>query len=488
MQDESTSLLPCEIKENSMENGDSIKSESSKLICLGGPVMLTYLLEYMPGIVTLVIIGNIHDEKADTFLAAAALANMYINLTALSTGFGLATAMDTYASQACGKSMESNDDEVCHNWLRTYLLTGIFVLSIAFIPILIMSLFASSILIVLKQPPVIAKLTEQFVIILIPGIPFMYVYELMKKILQAKNVMFPMLTSAIYSNIIHCVLGYIFVYHTPMGWLGAAVARTVTEVLFLLFLLPSFFEHGLIKMSAEYWDVSSAINGIEDFFKLGFSGMLQMCFEWWSFEVLALFCGILPNPVQAISANAILMNISTFSYVIYLGLSIAGSVRVGNAVGASNAKQAKLASFLCIFLCTFCSVICAAILLIFRKRIPSLFTKDESIQILTTELMVVAAIFQIFDAVNAAFQEVMRGSGRQDIGAKLNFIAYYIIGLPSAALLGLGFKFGVVGLWVGITLGLAFVSIIGLVILIESDWESIIIDANERLVDVTESS
>lgn len=161
---------------------------------------------------------------------------------------------------------------------------------------------------------------------------------------------------------------------------------------------------------------------------------------------------------------------------------------MGNAVGASNAKQAKLASFLCIFLCTFCSVICAAILLIFRKRIPSLFTKDESIQILTTELMVVAAIFQIFDAVNAAFQEVMRGSGRQDIGAKLNFIAYYIIGLPSAALLGLGFKFGVVGLWVGITLGLAFVSIIGLVILIESDWESIIIDANERLVDVTESS
>jgi len=212
---------------------------------------------------------------------------------------------------------------------------------------------------------------------------------------------------------------------------------------------------------------------------------VNFSFEWWSFEVLALFCGILPNPVQAISANAILNIIATFSYVIYLGFSIAGSVRIGNAVGAGNAKLAKLASLLSISLCTVSSLICATILLAFRTQIPKLFTKDESIQKLTTELMVVAAIFQIFDAVNAAFQEVMRGSGRQDLAAKLNFIAYYIIGLPSSAILGLGFKLGVLGLWIGITLGLAFISIIGLMITIQSDWESLIIDAHERLADVT---
>ena len=61
-----------------------------------------------------------------------------------------------------------------------------------------------------------------------------------------------------------------------MGWLGAACARTLVEVLFPLFLLPSFLEHGLIKMTSDYWDVTLAIKGIPDFFKLGFSGMLQL--------------------------------------------------------------------------------------------------------------------------------------------------------------------------------------------------------------------
>lgn len=278
MHNESTPLLPCDIIENSIENGDSteaIKSESRKLISLGGPVMLTYLLEFLPGIVTLVFIGHMEHEKADVFLAAAALANMYVNLTALSTGFGMATAMDTYAAQACGKSTDSND-EMCQSWLRTYLLTGIFVLTIVLVPVLIVNLYASSILIALRQPPIISKLTGQFVIILIPGIPFIYIFELMKKILQAKNIMYPMLTSAIYSNIIHCILAYILVYHTSMGWLGAACARTLVEVLFPLFLLPSFLDHGLIKMTSDYWDVPLAIKGIPDFFKLGFSGMLQL--------------------------------------------------------------------------------------------------------------------------------------------------------------------------------------------------------------------
>jgi len=237
--------------------------------------MLTYLLEFLPGIVTLVFIGHMEHEKADVFLAAAALANMYVNLTALSTGLGMATAMDTYAAQACGKSTDSND-EMCQSWLRTYLLTGIFVLTIVLVPVLIVNLYASSILIALRQPPIISKLTGQFVIILIPGIPFIYIFELMKKILQAKNIMYPMLTSAIYSNIIHCILAYILVYHTSMGWLGAACARTLVEVLFPLFLLPSFLEHGLIKMTSNYWDVPLAIKGIPDFFKLGFFGMLQL--------------------------------------------------------------------------------------------------------------------------------------------------------------------------------------------------------------------
>ena len=257
---------------------------SNKCIChfhfdldLAVPVMLTFVLEFAPGMVCIILVGQMNVEGNDILLDAAALAIMYLNLTGMSVGFGLATAMDTFASQAVGKSV-GLDDSICNSWLRTYLLTGIFVLGIAFIPVFFANFFSSSVLIALQQPREVAVLCEKFVILLLPGVPFLYVYELMKKVLQAKHVTRPMVTSAILSNIVNFVVGYYLVYYTSLGWLGAAVGRSCCNICFPLFLLPDFYKLGIIDNSLSSWNVSLAVKGITDFFKLGVSGMLQLCF------------------------------------------------------------------------------------------------------------------------------------------------------------------------------------------------------------------
>ena len=71
--------------------------------------------------------------------------------------------------------------------------------------------------------------------------------------------------------------------------------------------------------------------------------MLMMCFEWWAFELIALLSGWLPNAVASIGANAVVGNISAVIYMIYLGLSVSGNVRIGNALGAGDASRAKVA-------------------------------------------------------------------------------------------------------------------------------------------------
>ena len=245
------------------------------LIELAGPVMLTFGLEFLPGIVCIILVGQLNVEGNDILLDAAALAVMFLNLTAMSIGFGLATAMDTYASQAVGKA-EGLDASICNSWLRTYLLTGIFVLSLAFIPVFWVNFFSSSILIALQQPKEIAVLCEKFVILMLPGVPFLYLYELMKKVLQAKHVIYPMVISAILANLVNVIVGYYLVYHTSLGWLGAAVSRTCCNMCFPLFLLPYFYRLGLIENSLASWNISLAVKGMKDFFILGLSGMFQL--------------------------------------------------------------------------------------------------------------------------------------------------------------------------------------------------------------------
>ena len=81
-------------------------------------------------------------------------------------------------------------------------------------------------------------------------------------------------------------------------------------------------------------------------------------------------------------------------------------------------------------MCAATALACATSLLAFRERIPAFFTADDAIKGLTSDLLCVVAVFQLPDAVNGAVQGVFRGSGRQNLGARLNFVAYYLLGIP----------------------------------------------------------
>ena len=123
-------------------------------------------------------------------------------------------------------------------------------------------------------------------------------------------------------------------------------------------------------------------------------------------------------------------------FMLYLGVSIAGNVRIGYALGAGLPKRAALAANLTIGLALGCSVLCAVFLLSFRTSLPYLFTHDKQINAYTSELLYVAAAFQVADAMNGAIQGIFRGSGRQHLGAWLNFAAYYVLGIPVSVLVG----------------------------------------------------
>ena len=116
----------------------------------------------------------------------------------------------------------------------------------------------------------------------------------------------------------------------------------------------------------------------------------------------------------------------------------------------------------------------------FRTKLPAIFTNDKSINKLASSLLYVIAVFQIADAINSCVQGIFRGSGRQALGAKLNFVAYYAIGVPIGCILGFQFHLGVIGLWIGMSVGLFVTAIVGLKIVSETNWSQLILEAQKR--------
>jgi len=447
--------------------------ELQGMTALAIPVVATYLLEFLPGLVSIVLVGHLRSDKTEEYIDATALSVAFMNLCGLSIGIGLGTAMDTLCSQAYGAGETER--------MGVYLQTGVIVLAVFSICIGITFYNATSILLALGQPAEVSELTGQAVWVLLWGVPFVFLYELVRKVLQAQNIASPMMYVSIGANAVNAGLGYVLTYHTDYGWLGASIARSVCNCSFVVLLFPYVMSSGLVKTFWNGLHLREAFEGIPQFLALGLPGAAQLCFEWWAFEVIALICGLLPDAVVDIGANAIMMNINAFMFMFYLGLSVSGNVRIGNALGAGDERRARVAALGSIGMCAAMAAVLSAFLLLTRRVLPLLFTHDETIGDLASTLVVIAAIFQLPDAVNGSIQGVFRGSGRQNIGAQLNFVAYYLLGIPFGCLLAFVFYQGVVGLWIGMTLGLVVIAIVGTILVIRSDWAKLSEEARNRV-------
>jgi len=467
------------------------------------------------------------------------LAIMFMNVVALAPGFGLLSAMDTLCSQAHGANQTAK--------MGTYALTANFILSIIFLLVSTILWNAHHALLLLGQPPVVCEMAGTFSRYLLPGIPFCYMYEIIRKVSQSRNEAMPMLFSSMVCNLVNVILGYYLVKYTDMGWIGAAVARSVSNVVLVPGVIfgmaggmgggtrkkESKAEAGGVKMvenvipgdsrgcydeikeDAVLNDVSGqavtdddgamideddkeflhhlwtgfvvsdalSLKAVVEFLELGIPGALQVMFEWWAFEALALLCGILPGneAIIGIGANAVILNVSSTTYMVYLGMSVAGNVRLGNALGAGDAHRAHVASNLTLILGATTALINIGFLLSTRKTLPWCFTTDIDIAKEAEHLFLIAACYQLPDALNGAVQGIFRGSGRQALAARWNFVAYYCIGIPLAYVFGIVFGWGVEGLWWGITVGLSVIATGCTGIVLRSDWDAFASEAKARM-------
>jgi MATE family multidrug resistance protein len=161
-----------------------------------------------------------------------------------------------------------------------------------------------------------------------------------------------------------------------------------------------------------------------------------------------------------IAAHQVAVLLASLTFMVPLGVAMATTVRVGHAVGAGDPSAVRWAGAAGYALAGISQVGAAALLLFGGAAIAGAITTDAAIAALATTLMGYAAIFQLPDGVQALSNGALRGLKDTRVPMAITVLAYWGLGLPLGAWLGLARGGGAPGLWIGLILGLSVAAVL----------------------------
>ncbi|XP_009070826.1 PREDICTED: multidrug and toxin extrusion protein 2-like, partial [Acanthisitta chloris] len=423
------------------------------------------LLGFLISVVSSIFCGHLGKAELD----AVTLAVSVINVTGISIGSGLASACDTLMTQTYGSK---NVKQV-----GTILQRGILILLLCCFPCWALFVNTEQILLLIRQDPEVSRLTQVYVMIFIPALPAAFLYQLLTRYLLSQAIIMPQVLTGIAANILNVAMNAFFLYALKLGMVGSAWANTVSQYTETILLILYVWWKKIHVKTWGGWSRDCLLDW-GSFTWLAVPSMVMMCIEWWTFEIGSFLAGLLS--VVELGAQSVIYELACAAYMVPLGISVAASVRVGNALGSGDVVQAKT-SCITALLCTgVFAVVVATLLASLKDVVGYIFTNDKEIVHLVSKVMLIFGPFHLLDATAATCGGVLRGTGKQKLGAIANAIGYYTIGLPIGISLMFAAKMGVLGLWVGMIICISVQALSFLAFVIRMDWKKAAEEAQVR--------
>nr|XP_046245420.1 multidrug and toxin extrusion protein 1 [Scatophagus argus] len=441
------------------------KKEIKELSKLAGPVIMAQFMSFAVSFVSTVFCGHLGRIE----LAAVSLATAVVNVTGVSVGVGLSAACDTLISQTFGS----------HNLLRVgvILQRAILILLLACFPCWAILINTELILLAVKQEPEVARLSQLYVKIFMPALPATFMYSLQTRYLQNQGIIWPQVITGVVVNLLNALSNYIFLHPLNLGVAGSAIANTISQFSMAGILFAYIVWKGLHKATWGGWS-KECLQDWGSYIHLAIPSMVMLCVEWWTYEIGSFLAGLI-NEVE-LGAQSVVYQLANVAYMLPMGFSIAGSVKVGNALGAGDTEQAKLSAKLTMFCAVSVSVCMSVLIGGLKNHISYVFTDDEQIRERVADVIAFYAPFILLDAVSAASGGIIRGAGKQRIGAICNTLGFYGIGFPIGVPLMFVAKLGIKGLWTGLFTCVFLQSSFLIFYLIRLNWKKVTVEAQIR--------
>lgn len=420
------------------------RSELKKTIKLAIPVVIGQLGHMMMGVVDSIMVGKIGAVP----LAAASIAHGIFMLFMI-FGIGVSTALSPLVAMRVGAQKYTECGIVFRQGLLVNMIIGIVLLGASY--------FGAHIIYHLDQPPEIIDQAIAYMQTLALSILPIMLFQTYRQFIEGLSVMRPAMIITLMANLLNIFGNWLFIFGNlgfpAMGLVGAGWATFSTRAamaLAIVFFVTRSTKFKPYDPSLHYRKVD--LEMIRKILRLGIPSGLQYFLEIGAFVGSSIVIGWMGT--IGLAAHQIAINLSGISFMFPLGVSAAASIRVGNAVGRKDISGARSAGFSAFLLAVLIMCCFGLIFFFFRKILPSFYIEDIEVINIASSLLIIAAIFQLSDGIQAVGVGVLRGIADAKIPTIFIFIAYWVIGLPGGYLLGITFNFGVQGVWFSFLLAL----------------------------------
>jgi multidrug resistance protein, MATE family len=292
---------------------------------------------------------------------------------------------------------------------------------------------------------------------LIWSTPFLLFYAAFRRYLQGIHHVLPVMFALVSANFVNGFANWIFIYG-HLGFPALGVAGSAGATLLSRAYMATVLLIAVIRLRDDDGDGALGETSVRRLLELGFPAASQMALEVGVFAAASALAGKL-SPI-AVASHQIALNIIAVSFMIPLGLASAGAVRVGHAVGAGEPRRAAAAGWTAILLGAGFMTLTALAFFAAPETLIGLFTHQPDVLALGSSLLFVAAVFQLFDGLQGVATGALRGLGDTRTPMITNLAGHWFFGLPVGYTLCFVLGFGVIGLWIGLSIGLIVVGVI----------------------------
>ncbi|WP_347926367.1 MATE family efflux transporter [Pontimicrobium sp. SW4] len=396
-------------------------------------------------------------------LAAVSLGNSFIFI-AMSLGIGFSTAITPLIAEADSeKNFKKGKSSFKH---------GLFLCTVLSLALFVLILLAKPLMYLMKQPEEVVVLAMPYLDLVAFSLIPLIIFQGFKQFSDGLSLTKYPMYATILANVINVALNYVLIFgklgFSQMGIVGAAIGTLASRVImlfFLWYLLKNKEKSKAYVTNIKFFVLNNSM--IKKILNLGFPSAMQMFFEVAIFTGAIWLSGLLGKNPQA--ANQIALNLSSMTFMVAMGLSVAAMVRVGNQKGLKDFKELRRIAFSIFLLGLGLAFIFAILFLLFHKMLPTIyvdlndatnFIDNTEVVSIAAKLLIAAAVFQLSDSVQVTVLGALRGLQDVKIPTIITFISYWMIGFPISYFLGKEDAYGSFGIWLGLLVGLTSAAIL----------------------------
>lgn len=415
------------------------------------------MLKTLPEIFNTAILANYGDSSV---VAGAGLAVMFINMFVYGVFEGLNGAIDTLASQAYGAS-DYYTCNLIYNRAR-------FLNSLLFIPVATLLASSKQVLDMMGQPEAVSENTQRFLFYQLPGLFTVMHFDTMRRYLQTQGSFDKPTKVLLFTFTFHCV--FLTTIMKSIDTNPLILCASATNVTFFLnYFLLKYYSSEMLERTNYLSVFKGVTTGWKEYLNLAIPSAFILCAEWWMYEALALFSGMIG--VVYLATLVIIFNTHNLVYNISYGLSQAASSQIGRTLAELGKRAAKKLLKLILIVEIVLFILMTMIYLTASKSIIKIYTDEDDMIELFVSCKYLISIMFVIDSSQIVLGGIIRGIGEQGESSIVSFISYGLITLPLTVFFCFYFDMRLHGILLAYILGITFNTVFNTFILLKSDWE-----------------